>query len=126
GENDVREGTLKASVFVGAANESFHGGVEAFYLRTILDDPVVDGDPFDGIGVSAFGAVNITGRTSVVGRYDFVHAAAGRAAVDEHYGLAAFVYRPDPHVELMPNVVISRLEGVDAEVLGRFTVHVRF
>jgi len=45
--------------------------------------------------------------------------------VDEHYGLAAFVYRPDPHVELMPNVVICGLANVNTEVIGRFTVHVK-
>ena len=128
GVDDVRKGKLKTSVFVGAVSETFRGGVEAFYVRTTFDEgPLIDTPPLvDGIGVSAFGAVNISGRTSVVGRYDFVHASAGRAGLDEHYGLAAFVYRPDPHVELMPNVVISKLVGVDAEVLVRFTVHVRF
>lgn len=126
GEDDTRKGLLKTSVFAGAANEMFHGGVEAFYLRTTFDDPMTSGDPLDGLGVSAFGAVNISDRTSVVGRYDFVDANAGNVGVNEHYGLAAFVYRPDPRVELMPNVVISKLENVDAEVVARFTVHAWF
>ena len=126
GEGDFRKEILKTSAFVGAASESFHGGVEAFYLRTTFDDLIKTAGPAEGVGVSAFGTVNLSDRTSLVGRYDFVNAAAGRAGVDEHYGLAAFVYRPDPRVELMPNVVISKLDDVDAEVVGRFTVHVRF
>ena len=126
GENDFRKGILKASAFLGTANESFHGGVETFYQRTTYDDLFADEGPLSAFGVSAFGAVNISDQTSVVGRYDFVDVAIGRTSPPSHYALAAFVYRPDPHVELMPNVVISRLVGVDAEVLVRFTVHVRF
>lgn len=125
-QGDGRNGVFKTSVFAGGANESFHGGVEAFYQRTTFDDSVATGDPTSGIGVSVFGTVNVSERTSVVGRYDFVEANAGRAGADEHYGLAAFVYRPDPHVELMPNVVISKVDGVDTELIGRFTVHVKF
>ena len=129
GEGDIRTGILKASAFVGAESESFHGGVEAFYLRTTFDD-LIDtfAESVDGVGVSVFGTLNISDQTSVVGRYDFVNANARRSSVDEHYGLAAFVYRPDPHVELIPNVVIFKedLDNVDAAVVGRFTVHVKF
>lgn len=129
GEDDTRHGSLKTSVFVGALSEAFHGGVEAYYIRTTFDGgPLADPPPSaaEGVGVSAFGAVNISDRTSVVGRYDFVDANAGSVGVDEHFGLAAFVFRPNPNVELMPNVVISKLENVEAEVTGRFTVHVKF
>ena len=126
GEGDFRKGILKASGFVGAASESFHGGVEAYYQRTTYDDFFADEGPLSAFGVSAFGAVNISDQTSLVGRYDFVEVAVGRSSPPSHYGLAAFVYRPDPLVELMPNVVISKLDDVDSEVVGRFTVHVRF
>lgn len=126
GEDDTRKGSLKASAFVGSASDRFRGGAEVFYLRTTFDDRATSGNPVDGVGVSAFGAVNTSDRTSVVARYDYAEADAGNVGVNEHFGLVAFVYRPDMRVELMPNVVISKLENVEAEVTGRFTVHVRF
>ena len=126
GENDIRKGILKASAFAGVASELFHGGVEAFYQRTTYDDLFADEGPLDAFGVSAFGAVNISDKTSVVGRYDFVEVAVGRSSPPSHYSLAAFVYRPDPHVELMPNVVLFWVPNVAPSVWARFTVHVRF
>lgn len=126
GADDTRDATLKTSAFIGLVNDTFHGGIEGFFVRTSFDDPMVSGDPLHGVGVSAFGTVNVSERTSVVGRYDFVDGNAGRSGVNEHYGLAALVFRPHANVELMPNVVVSKFEDADPEVTGRFTVHVNF
>ena len=124
-EDDPRSGTAKFSAFVGAVTEQVHGGVEAFYLRNYFrfND---DNDNVDGLGLSAFAAVNLTEQTSLVGRFDFVDDDARGGRGNEQYALAAFVYRPDPHVEIMPNVVLSKVQDVEAEVQGRMTVHVRF
>ena len=124
GEDDSREGTAKVSAFVGAVTDRFRAGVEGFYLYTTYDDPMAPND--DGVGISVFGAVNFSERTSAVARYDYVDDDAGRSGVDENYGLVAFVYRPDPHVELMPNLFIDDFDGSAPVITGRFTVHVRF
>ena len=126
GEDDTRDRALRLSGFLGMVNERFHGGVEGYYVRTSFDNPETSRGPLRGAGISAFAAVNLSERTSVVARYDFVDDNAGTVGLDEHFGLAAFVFRPHTHVELMPNVVVSKFEDADAEVTGRFTVHVRF
>lgn len=126
GADDTREAIHKTSAFIGYVGDVFHGGIEGYYARTSYDDPEQSGGPLDGIGVSAFGAVNLSSETRVVARYDYVDENAGTVGVDEHYGLAAFVFRPHPQVELMPNAIVSKLENVDAEVTGRFTLHFRF
>ncbi|NNF59070.1 MAG: hypothetical protein HKN04_12620 [Rhodothermaceae bacterium] len=124
-EDDPREGTAKVSAFVGAITERVQGGVEAYYLHNTFafDDDI---NEEGGIGVSVFAAVNPSARTSLVGRVDFVEGGARGGRGDEQYALAAFVYRPDPRVEIMPNVVLSKVQDVEAEVQGRMTVHVRF
>ena len=123
--DEPRAQTLKTSAFVGAVTDRIRGGVEAFYITIDPSDPV--GETQSGLGVSAFGAVDMSERTALVGRVDWVDSEANlRADRDEVYGLAAFVYRPAPRVELMPNVVVSVLDGLDARVESRLTVHAWF
>ena len=47
-------------------------------------------------------------------------------AADHVFALAAFVYRPIPAVEIMPNVRATFTDGAEAEVEGRLTLHARF
>lgn len=124
GVDDTREGVTKVTAFVGAVTDRYRGGVEGFYLYTTFDETSAPTE--EGFGLSVFGAVNLSDQTSIVARYDFVDDNAGRSGVNENYGLVAFVYRPNPRVELMPNLVVEGFEGSDSVLTGRFTVHVRF
>lgn len=119
-----RVSSVRTSAFAGAVTEAARGGVEAFYVRNSFDAPGFVNQ--DGVGVSVFGAVNLSARTSVVARYDYLDDDAGQVGEDEHYVLGAFAYRPIPAVSLMPNVIVTMPDGADATVLGRFTTYVRF
>jgi len=116
--------SVRVSALAGAVTEAFHGGVEVFSLR--LDPDAVAETTSEGVGVSAFGAVAVSPWLELVARYDYVEADAGDAGADAHYALAAVAYQPSPAVRLMPNLVVTRLDGAAASVLGRFTVHVDF
>lgn len=118
------QSSTRASAFVGAVTEAVRAGVEAFYVYNTFDAPGTNDQ--DGVGVSVFGIVNLTARTSLAARYDYVDDDAGRIGEDEHYVLAAFAYRPIPAVSLMPNVIVTKPDGADATVLGRGTLSVRF
>ena len=123
--DEPRAQTLKTSAFLGAVTERVRGGVEAFYITIDPSDP--GADTRAGLGLSAFGAVDTSARTGLVGRIDWVDDEANlRADRDEVYGLAAFVYRPARRVEIMPNVVVSVLDGLDARVESRLTAHAWF
>lgn len=119
-----RQSSARASAFVGAVTEAARGGVEAFYVHNEFDAPGLGTQ--DGVGVSVFGALNLTTQTSLVARYDYLDDDAGQIGEDEHYILGAFVYRPIPAVSLMPNVVVTMPDGEDPAVLGRVTTFVRF
>lgn len=118
------ETNVVTAAFVGAVTERFHGGAEVFYTRTTVDAP--GAADADGFGLSAFGSVDITAKTSIVARYDHLDPVAQRQGLDEEYALLAFAYRPGPSVELMPNVVITSPEGMDSTVTGRLTAFVTF
>lgn len=118
------EASLRSSAFVGAVTEAVRGGVELFHLRSTSEAP---GDAaVDGGGVSVFGAVDLSARTSVIARYDYVDDDLDGIGADAHYVLAAFAYRPAPFLSLMPNVIVTRPAGADASVLGRVTASARF
>ncbi len=119
-----RQVSTRASAFVGAVTRRARGGVEAVY---IAEDPEAAGlDTETGLGLSVFGAVSIAPKTAVVARYDLLGSGASRSGVDDHYVLVALARRLAPSVQVMPNVVVQRPAGADAEVLGRVTVDIRF
>ncbi|WP_412060396.1 porin [Rubrivirga sp. IMCC45206] len=123
-DDGTRQASTRASAFVGAVTERARGGVEVAY---VVEDPEAAGlDTETGVGVSVFGAVALAPRTRLVARYDFAEAAVARSGVGEHYVLVALAQRLAPSVQLMPNVIVERPEGGDAEVLGRVTVDIRF
>jgi len=119
----VRQSSARASALVAVVAERVRAGVEAFYVSTTLDAPAPTTQ--DGLGASVFGAVDLSARTAVLARYDYIDAAAGRIGQDEHYVLGAFVFRPSPAVDVMPNVVVRLPEGAEANALARLTVDVR-
>ena len=120
---DERNASTKLSAFVGTITDTFRGGLEAYEIWTDFEDPALETAQFTGL--SAFGAVTFgdDDQYSVVGRVDHVAAST---APDQLYGLAAFVYRPIPAVEIMPNVIVTKPDGIGADVETRTTVHVRF
>ena len=120
---DVGRSSARASAFVGAVTDGYRVGVEAFYARDTFDDRALPSQ--DAAGVSVFGALNPTVRTSVIARYDHIDAT-GRIGADGHYVLVALAYRPVPAVSVMPNAIVTVPEGTEAGVLGRITVDARF
>jgi hypothetical protein len=120
---DERDASTKLSAFVGTISDGFRGGVEVYQIWTDFEDPLVESSR--STGLSAFGAVTFGDdrQFSVVGRLDNV---SSNMEEDHVYGLAAFVYRPIPAVEIMPNLIATKPDGADAEAEGRLTVNVRF
>lgn len=121
---EVRQSSVRGSAFVGAVTERVRGGVEAFYVVNDPEGAALDRQ--DGVGVSVFGAVTVAPQIAVVARYDYVDDDAGRVGEDEHYVLGALAISPSEHVRLMPNVLLTKPDGADPEVLGRFTAEFRF
>ena len=126
GEAEERDESVKVSAFVGAIGERARGGVEAFAVSTRYVDASRDAER--GVGLSVFGALAFgeDGQYRVVARYDYAQAEARRGSEDEHYVLAAIGYAPIPQVEILPNVIVSMLDGREATVVGRVTVSARF
>ncbi|WP_412068291.1 porin [Rubrivirga sp. IMCC43871] len=123
-DDAIAQATTRTSAFVGAVTDRARGGIELAY---IVANPEAAGlDIETGIGLSVFGALAVAPRTTVIARYDLLDADASRSGVNEHYVLVALAQRLAPSVQLMPNVIVERPEGGDAEVLGRVTVDIRF
>lgn len=124
-----RQSGARVSGLVGAVTDRVRGGVEVFYNHAESDRAGLDSR--DGIGVSVFGAVDTSARTSVIARYDYLDpdvAFSGSQITDtdEHYLLAAVAYRPLPALALMPNVIATFPDGEDPSVVARVTADVRF
>lgn len=119
-----RETGAAISAFAGMVTERSRIGVEGFFNHTEQDRAGTS--PQDGFGVSVFGVVNPTSRTSLIARYDFSDDDASQAETDEHLILAALAYRPVPALEILPNVLASIPDGSDPTILGRITVTATF
>lgn len=126
GDEEVRDRTLKGTGFLGAVTDRTRAGIEAFATRTTYVEGLMP--TTSGFGVSVFGshAFGDEGQYRVIGRYDYVEAAALRAESDEHSGLVAFGYAPIPEVEILPNLLASRFVGEEVWLQARLTVSVRF
>lgn len=122
-----RNSALKGSIFAGTVTDTFRGGVEAFVLRTDYEE---DARPQEtGVGVSAFGSLAFgdSGEYRAVGRVDYVEAdASPRSDEPATFVLLGGGYAPIPALEILPNVLISKVSGQDSHVTARVTVHARF
>ena len=114
----------QVSAFVGAVTEAYRVGVDVFYVLNTYDDPGVRDD--EGVGASVFGVANVSPRTSLIARYDYLDDDVRLAGGDQHYVLGGVAYRPVPGVAIIPNALATLSETADATVLGRVTVDVRF
>ncbi|RPI70034.1 MAG: hypothetical protein EHM47_12860 [Ignavibacteriales bacterium] len=85
------------------------------------------------LGISAFGSYNFSPHTSAVIRFDHFdpNIDTDYKSDSRNYFIFSFVYKPEPVVFIMPNVLIETYESseqgsYDASVTGRITFYYTF
>ena len=106
--------------FLGIQNDAFHGGVEGFVqLRKSPDH--------QARGVSVFGAGKLSDRAKGFARVDFFDPNDKTAGDREIFFLGGLDFEPVKDVHIMPNVMGTSFQGgIDAEVIPRMTLYVKF
>ncbi len=134
GNNDI-----STAVFAGYdSKDKFAAGVEGFLqLRDNgYSEPTSTSVIYNtkkALGFSVFGSYNFTNVTSAVLRYDRFDPNIDSDFIGDsrNYFVASLVFKPDPRVSIMPNVLIETYESVpgrnfDASVTGRITFYYSF
>lgn len=87
----------------------------------------------NALGISAFGSYNFSSMTAAVVRFDHFdpNIDSDFTGDSRNFYILSFVYKPDPVVSLIPNVLIETYESLngdnyDASVTGRITFYYSF
>lgn len=123
GYEEPRESRTRLSGFGGYAADAFRLGLEGYWSNRFLDI----GDEFASVGLSLFGAVRLAPAWELLGRIDRASAELPGADRLTSFFLAGVAYAPNEFVRLIPNIWLFKVDdAADDELLGRFTVDVRF
>jgi hypothetical protein len=109
--------------FLGLKKDHFQGGIEGFLQKR--NDPAGD---VQLLGVSVFGAGKVGDKTKAFGRVDFFDPNDNVTTNRTLHFIGGLDFEPAKDVHLMPNVLVTSFQaaGVDAEVLPRMTLYVKF
>jgi hypothetical protein len=132
----LANGTMTYDAFIGYAEpDKYSVGVEGFMTSTAngLSTPsTYKSKP--SMGISAWATVNFQPEFALVGRFDHYdpNSDSDYKGDARNYILAAFVWKPNKNVSIMPNVQIETYEAVpngpsyDTSVNGRLTLYYVF
>ncbi len=112
---------LNSNLFVGARTDGFTAGVEGYRSSTAFEENISDEVEY---GVALFARATISKTVEVVGRVDRV--TNNDTDITESFALAGFSIKPDPHVRIIPNIMLTKVENVDSAVSARLTLHADF
>ena len=109
--------------FLGLKKDGFQGGVEGF-LQT-RNNPAGD---VQVRGVSVFGSGAVGEKTSAFGRVDLFDPSNQAGNDRTLHFIGGLDFEPTKDVHVMPNVLVTSFQaaGVDAEVVPRMTLYVKF
>jgi hypothetical protein len=109
--------------FLGLKKDGFRGGVEGF-LQT-RNNPAGD---VQVRGVSVFGSGAVGEKTSAFGRVDLFDPSNQAGNDRTLHFIGGLDFEPAKDVHVMPNVLVTSFQaaGVDAEVVPRMTLYVKF
>ncbi len=117
------ESSTRVSGFAGYTTDVIRLGLEGYWFNVDHDTAIET----ENIGVSLFGSVNLAPEWEMVGRVDRTRDELPGADRYETFILAGVSYSPNEFVRLIPNVWLFKIDDMPRdEMLGRFTVDVRF
>lgn len=123
GHDGPLETSTRLSAFAGYVAEAFRAGLEGFWSSRTFEN----GDELTARGLSLFGAARLAPHWELLGRVD---RAAAEIPGDEDmttFLVVGVAYSPNAFVRLIPNMWMYGFDDAsDDEILGRFTVEVRF
>ncbi len=105
--------------FAGLIHEKFHGGLEGFVQWR---------GNVQARGISLFGAGRIGDKTKAFARGDFFDPDDASARDREYFFVGGLDFEPAKDIHIMPNVMGTAFQAldVDAEVIPRLTLYVKF
>lgn len=121
---DERDHAVNGNAMIARSGRRTTVGLEGFYYRAALAG-VEETDDIYGLG--AFGHVKLNDMVTLAGRFERVEMSGPGVEDSENFFIGGLSIRPHENVDLIPNVVVSRLGSDDASfVTGRVTLHVDF
>jgi len=109
--------------FLGLMKDGFQGGIEGFLQNR--NNPAGD---VQVRGVSVFGSGAVSEKSKAFGRVDFYDPSDKVGGDRTLHFIGGLDFEPTKDVHLMPNVLVTSFQatGVDAEVVPRMTLYVKF